>query len=90
LTNYDLDHVFGDLVQDASGRAVMTMEGKRQRNEVEMGPHYRAAVIYAPKATAASNDAFVCFEPMVGITDALNLVHKGLYWELQSIRPGQV
>ena len=89
LTNYDLDHVFGDLVRDASGRAVMTMAGKRQRIQVEMGPHYRAAVIYAPKATAASNDAFVCFEPMAGITNALNLAHKGLYRELQSIRPGQ-
>jgi aldose 1-epimerase len=90
LTNYDLDHVFGDLVRDASGRAVMTMAGKRQRIEVAMGPRYRAAVIYAPKATAASNGAFVCFEPMAGITDALNLAHKGLYRELQSIRPGQV
>jgi aldose 1-epimerase len=90
LTNYDLDHVFGDLVRDASGHAVMTMAGKRQRIQVEMGQHYRAAVIYAPRATAASNNAFVCFEPMAGITDALNLAHKGLYRELQSIRPGQV
>jgi aldose 1-epimerase len=54
-----------------------------------MGPQYRAAVIYAPRATAASNNAFVCFEPMAGITNALNLAHKGLYRELQSIQPGQ-
>ena len=26
---------------------------------------------------------------MAGITDALNLAHKGLYRELQSIPPGQ-
>ena len=89
LTNYDLDHVFGDLVRDASGRAVMTMAGKRQRIEVAMGPQYRAAVIYAPKATSASNNAFVCFEPMAGITNAFNLAHKGVYRELQSIQPGQ-
>jgi aldose 1-epimerase len=31
---------------------------------------------------------FVCFEPMAGITNALNLAHKGVYRELQSIPPG--
>ena len=31
---------------------------------------------------------FICFEPMVGITDAMNLAQKGLYKELQSIPPG--
>lgn len=31
---------------------------------------------------------FVCFEPMAGITNALNLTHKGLYQQLQSIAPG--
>jgi len=89
LADYDLDHVFGDLVRDASGRATMTLKGKQQRLEVMIGPNYRAVVIYAPKATASTSNAFVCFEPMAGITDALNLAHKGLYKELQSIPPGQ-
>ena len=31
---------------------------------------------------------YICFEPMVGITDAMNLAQKGLYKELQSIPPG--
>ena len=31
---------------------------------------------------------FVCFEPMAGITNALNLAEKGVYRELQSIAPG--
>ena len=31
---------------------------------------------------------FICFEPMAGITNALNLAHKGLYKELQSVPPG--
>lgn len=31
---------------------------------------------------------FIAFEPMVGITNALNLAHKGVYKELQSIPPG--
>jgi aldose 1-epimerase len=35
----------------------------------------------------ASQD-FICFEPMVGITDALNLAQKGIYKELQYIQPG--
>ncbi len=31
---------------------------------------------------------FIAFEPMVGITDSMNLAQKGLYKELQSIPPG--
>jgi len=31
---------------------------------------------------------FICFEPMAGITNALNLAHKGVYKELQYIKPG--
>jgi aldose 1-epimerase len=96
LKDYDLDHVFGDLVRDASGRAVMTVKGKSQQLDVVVGPNYRAMVIYAPKpaasaqnpnASAASRN-FICFEPMVAITNAMNLAHKGLYKELQSIAPG--
>jgi aldose 1-epimerase len=55
-----------------------------------MGANFRAVVIWAPKptGTAAPNN-FICFEPMAGITDALNLSQKGLYKELQSILPGE-
>jgi aldose 1-epimerase len=35
------------------------------------------------------NRGFICFEPMVGITSSMNLAHKGLYKELQSIPPGK-
>jgi aldose 1-epimerase len=34
------------------------------------------------------NRGFICFEPMVGITNSMNLAHKGLYKELQSIPAG--
>jgi aldose 1-epimerase len=34
------------------------------------------------------NRGFIAFEPMVGITDSMNLAHKGLYKELRSIAPG--
>ena len=31
---------------------------------------------------------FICFEPMAGITNAMNLGHKGVYKELQYVKPG--
>ena len=75
LKDYDLDHVFGDLVRDASGRAVMTVKGKSQQLDVVVGPNYRAIVVYAPKPQPAGhaepcappqNRNFICFEPMAG------------------------
>lgn len=39
----------------------------------------------APPPTAKG---FIAFEPMAAITNALNLAHKGVYKELQSIPPG--
>ena len=98
LKDFDLDHVFGDLIRDDSGRAVMTVKGKQQKLDVILGPNYRSVVIYAPKGgggrggqkavSAAQDRGFICFEPMAGITDAMNLAHKGLYKELQSIPAG--
>ena len=97
LKDHDLDHVFGDLVRDGSGRAVMTVKGKSQELDVVVGPNYRAMVVYAPKPVPGAGAAappgardrnFICFEPMAGITNAMNLAHKGLYKELQSITPG--
>ena len=94
LKDYDVDHVFGDLIRDASGRAVMSVKGRSQQLDVELGPNYRAVVVYAPKPAPAApgppaqNRNFICFEPMAAITNAMNMAHKGLYKELQSIAPG--
>jgi aldose 1-epimerase len=41
-----------------------------------------------PAANALATPNFICFEPMAGITNALNLGHKGVYKELQYIKPG--
>ncbi len=82
LRDHDLDHVFTDLLRDASGQALMSVAGTSQRIEVGFGPGYRAAVVYAPKGRD-----FICFEPMAGITDALNLAQRGLYADLQHIPP---
>jgi aldose 1-epimerase len=97
LKDYNLDHVFGDLIRDRDGRAVMTVKGKSQALDILVGPNYRAVVAYAPKGDsqqpaaggrAAQNRNFICFEPMAGVTDAMNLAQKGLYHELQSIPAG--
>src|SRR5688572_8275912 len=93
LAPLDLDDVFSDLVRDARGQATMSLRGKAQRLEVVFGPNYRAVVIYAPKPAAGQDAAarnFVRIEPVAGIINALNLAHRGIYKELQSIPAGDV
>ena len=47
------------------------------------------AVPSAPRARPRPRrKGFIAFEPMVAITNALNLAHKGVYKDLQSIPPG--
>jgi len=84
LSDHDLDDVFSELVRDPSGRATLSVRGRKQAIDVLVGPNYRAAVIYAPRGRN-----FICFEPMVAVTNALNLAHKGVYRELQSVAPGE-
>jgi aldose 1-epimerase len=89
LRDLDLDDDFSDLVRDARGRATMTVRGKAQRLDIEFGPNYRAAVVWAPKETPGGPERnFICFEPMAAMTNGLNMAQKGLYKELQSIPPG--
>lgn len=98
LREYNLDDVFSDLIRDASGRATMTVAGRAQRLDVVLGPQFRAVVVWAPSPGGAGRGSqgdsppaernFLCFEPMTGITDALNLAQRGLYKELQTIEPG--
>ena len=101
LKDYDLDHVFSDLVRDADGRALMSVKGKSQQIEIWFGPKYNTAVVFSPRprigtpnpggpTSPPQNPNFVCFEPMAGITDAMNLAHRGLYDELQMLAPGQI
>lgn len=95
LADFDLDHVFSDLVRDASGRAVVSLKGRQQQVDVVFGPNYRAAVLYSPAASGRGRGGepargFMAIEPMAGITDAMNLAHNGLYKDLQSIAPGGV
>jgi aldose 1-epimerase len=86
LKGLNLDDVFSDLIRDSSGKATMWVQGKSERIQVVFGPNYRAVVVYAP---VGPNRDYICFEPMAGITDALNLAQKGIYKELQYIPPGK-
>lgn len=43
----------------------------------------------AASQTTVSVATAVGFEPMAAVTDALNLAHRGVYKDLQSIPPGQ-
>src|SRR5918995_1346428 len=83
LKDRAFDDVFGDLTRGTDGRASMSVRGKAQQIDVVLGPNYRAAVVYSPRT---SN--FIALEPVVGITSSMNLAHKGLYKELQTIPPG--
>jgi aldose 1-epimerase len=91
LAPFELDDVFSDLVRDAEGRSTMSLKGKAQRLDVALGPNYRAVVIYAPKPAPGQDPAarnFICIEPVTAIINGLNLAHKGVYTDLQSIPPG--
>ena len=78
-----LDDIFTDLEFDARGRAVMSMTGRRQRIDVEVGPNFKTILVLS-----RPNEPTVAFEPMAAISNALNLTQKGLYKDLQSIPPG--
>jgi aldose 1-epimerase len=87
LKDFDLDHVYSDLEREPEGHAHMSVQGKAQRLDIRFGPKYNTVVVYSPKQHPGAG--FVCFEPMTGITDAMNLAHRGLYKELQTLRPGE-
>lgn len=85
LRGLSFDNVLGDMIRDSAGRATFWLKGKRQKIEVLYGPKYIAGEIYAPR-----NREFLCFEPMAGIDNAINLAHRGVYKELQMVAPGKV
>ncbi len=93
LAPLDLDDVFSDLERDARGEATMSLRGRSQRLDVVFGRNFRAVVIYAPKSAPGQDAAarnFVCIEPVTAIINGLNLAHKGVYTDLQSIPPAGV
>jgi aldose 1-epimerase len=64
------------------------VKGKRQQLEIMLDLNWRSVVMWSPIAGAQGDRNFIPFEPMAGITDAMNLAQKGFYKELQPIPPG--
>lgn len=86
LKGSKLDNVFGDLERGAEGWATFVLSGEREKVTVEYGEGFDVAVVYAP---GGERGGFVCFEPMAGVTNAINLAHEGKFPDLQSIEPGE-
>jgi aldose 1-epimerase len=83
LKGRTLDNGFRDLVRDGDGRAGFSIEADGKKVEALFGRNYPAAVVWEP-----AGREFICFEPMAGITNAVNLNHAGKYPELQTVAPG--
>lgn len=84
LVGRSIDHVFGELIRDRDGWARFSVAGGDERIDVYFDEKFDTSVIYSPQRRA-----FVCFEPMAGITNAMNLQHRGSYNALQSIESGE-
>ncbi len=82
LAGRQLDDVFTGLVRGSDGRAEFSVQGKNEKIAVLYGPKFPVAVAYAPPGRK-----FICFEPMAGLTNAMNMAHEGHYKELQSVAP---
>ena len=57
-------------------------------NPPAVAPATAQPALPAPPPNPLATPNFICIEPMAGITNALNLAHRGVYKELQSIPPG--
>ena len=88
LNGMSLDDGFSDLDRDAQGRGVVSIKGKTQQLDVLLGPKFKVVLVYLPPMPKdPSARGSVAIEPMAAITNAMNLAHKGLYKELQTIPP---
>lgn len=85
LGTRDFDNGFDEMIRDKAGRATFSVKGRQQKIEVLFGRKFIAGEIYTP-----ADREFVCFEPMAAINNGMNLAHRGVYKELQTIAPGQV
>ncbi len=88
LENRTLDDGFIDLTREADGRARFYIESSGKTVEVLFGPKWQAAVVWEPNDSKGQPQPFICFEPMSGITNAINLYHEGKYPDLQTVPAG--
>jgi len=90
LRDVTLDDGFSDLERDAQGRGLVSLKGRTQQLDVLIGPKFKVVLVYTPPRPASAaqgSRGSVAIEPMAGITNSMNLAHKGLYRDLQSIPP---
>jgi len=83
LKGRTLDNGYTDLVRDSEGRAVFSIESGGKKVEALFGPNWPVAIAWEP-----AGREFICFEPMAGVTNAVNLNHDGKYPNLQMVAPG--
>lgn len=57
--------------------------------EPAQGVRVAPPAVPLPEGATPAGKGFIAFEPMVAITNALNLAHTGVYKDLQSVAPGQ-
>jgi aldose 1-epimerase len=79
LAGHQLDDVFIGLEPNAE----FSVQGAKEKITVVYGANYPVAVAYAPPGKN-----FICFEPMAGLTNAMNLHHAGKYDAMQSVAAG--
>jgi len=89
LKGHTLDDGFTDLERDTDGRAHFSIEAHGMKVEAMFGPKYPVAVIWEPPPPPGESRDFICFEPMTGVTNAVNLNHEGKYPDLQMVAPGR-
>jgi len=80
-----LDDGFTDLIREPDGTTLFWLEGGGRRVEVSFGPKWLVGIVYAP-----AGKEFICFEPMVALTNGVNLASEGKYDALQTVEPGGV
>ena len=88
LKGRTLDDGFTSLVRDSDGRAHFWIESGGKKIEAMFGPKYPVAVVWEPNDGKGQPQEFICFEPMAGITNAVNLNHDGKYPDLQTVPAG--
>ncbi len=88
LKDHILDNGFTDMERDAEGRAHFLLQSGGESIELMFGPKYPVSVIWEPRSYDGKPAEFICFEPMTGVTNAINLHHAGKYQGLQTVAAG--
>lgn len=83
LKDHKFDDGYTDLIRGGDGRTVFSATGRGKKIEVIFGPRYPVAVVFCPPG-----NNYVCFEPMSGLTNAINLAADGKYPDLQTVPAG--